>query len=245
MPRQSQLQIQTMNSFDTTLLTIATQGAMRSETFSHAVRVVADFYLFKGVLPLAMLCAIWFDTSERRRWQREMVVATILSGVLALFIGRVLASLLPFRERPLYDPALHLTFPIAPTPEAVLRTWSSFPSDHAMIWAAVAMGILLVSRWMGVLALLQCILLICFPRVYLGLHYPSDVLAGVILGVCVTCVVTRKPVMERFAPAIVRLIDRYPRVSYAGLFVVLFELATMFDEPRILAQSIVKHVIHG
>ena len=234
-----------MNSFDSKILTILTNDALHSETLSHTIRVVADFYLFKGVLPLAMLCAIWFDTRERRQWQREMVVATILSGVLALFIGRVLAHYLPFRQRPLYDHSLHLTFPIAATPEAVLRTWSSFPSDHAMLWAAVAMGIFLVSRWMGVLALLQCVFLICFPRVYLGLHYPSDVLAGMILGVGVTCVVTRKPVMERFAPAIVRFIDRYPSVSYACIFVMLFELATTFDEPRELAQSILRHVLHG
>ena len=234
-----------MNTFDSTILTIVTHDAMHSETLSHAVKVVADFYLFKGVLPIAMLCAIWFDTRKRRQWQREMVVATILSGLLALFIGRTLAHYLPFRQRPLYDPSLLLTFPIAATPEAVLRTWSSFPSDHAMLWAAVATGIFLVSRWMGVLALLQCVFLICFPRVYLGLHYPSDVLAGMILGVGVTCVVTRKPIMARFAPAIVRLIDGYPNVSYAGLFVILFELATTFDEPRELAQTIFRHVLHG
>jgi membrane-associated phospholipid phosphatase len=234
-----------MNSFDSKILTVLTSDALHSESFSHVVSIVADFYLFKGVLPLAMLCAIWFDTRERRQWQREMVVATILSGLLALFIGRVLAHYLPFRQRPLYDQSLHLTFPIAATPEAVLRTWSSFPSDHAMMWAAVAMGIFLVSRWMGVIALLQYVFLICLPRVYLGLHYPSDVLAGMILGVGVTCVVTRKPVMVRFAPAIVRFIDRYPSVSYACIFVILFELATTFDEPRELAQSIFRHVLHG
>jgi len=234
-----------MNSFDSKILTILTNDALHSETLNNAVSIVADFYLFKGLLPLAMLCAIWFDTRERRQWQREMVVATILSGLLALIIGRILAHYLPFRQRPLYDHSLHLAFPIAATPEAVLRTWSSFPSDHAMMWTAVAMGIFLVSRWMGVLALLQCVFLICLPRVYLGLHYPSDVLAGILLGVSVTCVVTRKPIMERFAPAIVRLIDRYPNFSYAGLFVILFELATTFDEPRELAQSIFRHVLHG
>jgi membrane-associated phospholipid phosphatase len=235
---------QVMNSFDWSILTFLTHDTLHSQTFSHAVRLVASLYLFKGILPIAMLCAIWFDTKERPQWQREMVVATILSGFLALFIGRVLAHYLPFRRRPLYDHGL-LTFPMAATPEAVLRTWSSFPSDHAMLWAAVAMGIFLVSRWMGVLALLQCLFLICLPRVYLGLHYPSDVLAGMILGVGVTCVVTRKPIMERFSPAIVRLVDRYPTVSYAGLFVILFELATTFDEPRELAQSFIRRVLHG
>lgn len=234
-----------MNAFDSTILTFLTHHAVPSDTISRAVSVVSNTYLFKGVLPLAMLCAIWFDTTERRQWKREMVVATLAGGLLGLVIGRFLAHCLPFRLRPLYDLSLNLTFPIAAGPETALRTWSSFPSDHAMMWAAVAMGIFLVSRWMGVIAMLQCIFFICIPRAYLGLHYPSDVLVGMILGIVVTYVVTRKPVMDRFAPAFVRFVDRHSNVSYACLFVILFELATMFDEPRVLAQYMFRYVLHS
>jgi hypothetical protein len=126
---------QIMNSFDSAILAFLTQNALHSVTFSHAVSIVADYYLFKGVLPLAMLCAIWFDTRERRQWQREMVVATILSGLLALFIGRVLAHYLPFRQRPLYDHSLHLMFPVAATPEAVLPGPEHQILDSGVSWS--------------------------------------------------------------------------------------------------------------
>jgi undecaprenyl-diphosphatase len=59
---------------------------------------------------------------------------------------------------------------------------SSFPSDHAVAAGAVIVGLLLVTRrllaWIGVLAAL----LIAFSRLYLGVHYPHDTLAGLALG---------------------------------------------------------------
>jgi undecaprenyl-diphosphatase len=65
---------------------------------------------------------------------------------------------------------------------------ASFPSDHAVAAGAVAVGLLLVSRrllaWIGVLAAL----LIAFSRLYLGVHYPHDVLAGLVLGAVVSLV---------------------------------------------------------
>jgi undecaprenyl-diphosphatase len=68
---------------------------------------------------------------------------------------------------------------------------SSFPSGHAMsatiVYSTVAYlaARLQKRRWSRALTLfvaLVVILLICSSRVYLGVHYPSDVLAGVIIG---------------------------------------------------------------
>jgi len=61
----------------------------------------------------------------------------------------------------------------------------SFPSDHAVMAGAVTAGVFLVNRRLGVVAGIAA-LLMCFARVYVGAHYPGDVLAGLIVGAVVT-----------------------------------------------------------
>jgi undecaprenyl-diphosphatase len=56
-----------------------------------------------------------------------------------------------------------------------------FPSDHATASGALAIGIVLAHRKWGIAALILAAL-VAFSRVYVGVHYPVDVLAGLVLG---------------------------------------------------------------
>jgi len=229
-----------MNSFDTAIQTFLTHISFSSIMLNHAIRVLAGLYTFKGFVLVPILWWIWFKSGQRDEWEREMVIATIASGLLALAIGRLLAHYLPFRVRPIYNPQLGLHFPSAGLREAVLRTWSSFPSDHAMLWMSVATGIFLVWRRVGVLALLYTAIFICIPRVYLGLHYPTDVLGGAAIGIVITYAMTRDRVRTRFAVPILRWIDRFPGPAYTLAFLLCFELITQFDEILLLGHSVSK-----
>ncbi|KWH29097.1 phosphatase PAP2 family protein [Burkholderia stagnalis] len=225
-----------MNNFDTTIQLYLTQITL-SPLLNHAIRVIAGLYTFKGFVLVPILCWLWFQPGPHRERQREMIVATVASGLLALATGRLLAKTLPFRLRPIYNPDLHLHFPSAELREATLRTWSSFPSDHAMLWMAVATGIFLMSRRLGVLALLYTTVFICLPRAYLGFHYPTDLLGGAAIGIAITWLMTRDAIRTRFAPAVMHGIQRFPAPAYTLAFLLCFELITQFDELLTLARS--------
>jgi membrane-associated phospholipid phosphatase len=96
-------------------------------------------------------------------------VATLLVVGLNQPVGHLFAEARPYATHP---QILRL---------ADVTTDFSFPSDHAVMGGAVATGLLLVNRRLGLLAALAAALM-AFARVYIGAHYPWDVLGGLILG---------------------------------------------------------------
>lgn len=66
-------------------------------------------------------------------------------------------------------------------------TGYSFPSGHSQAAATLfTIGALLFRRWWAVLAAVLAIPLVGLSRIYLGVHWPVDVLVGIILGVAST-----------------------------------------------------------
>ncbi|EEA04236.1 phosphoesterase PA-phosphatase related [Burkholderia sp. H160] len=230
-----------MNSFDSSIETYLSNihfGHFATQT----IEAITDLYSFKGLVLIPVLWWMWFDQDQRREWRREMVIATLLSGLVALFVGRLLTHSMPFRARPIYSPELNLHFSGRAIQEALLTNWSSFPSDHAMLWMAVATGIFLVWRGIGVLAILYTVLVICLPRAWLGFHYPTDLLVGAAVGIVITLIMTRDAIRVRYARPMLRWIERWPGPSAMLAFILCLELVTQFDELRKVASGVFRHL---
>src|SRR5689334_16944886 len=98
--------------------------------------------------------------------------ATLLAVALNQPAGRAVGEARPYDTHP------HLLVLASRT------TDFSFPSDHAVMAGAVAAGLLLVSRRLGLVAAVAAVLMAC-SRVYIAAHYPWDVVAGLALGAAV------------------------------------------------------------
>ena len=80
--------------------------------------------------------------------------------------------------------------------------FSGMPSNHALNWFTAALFISLILRsWTWLASLGSMAFLVALSRVYLGVHYPSQVLAGATLGItygllCASLVVKILPMGE-------------------------------------------------
>ena len=110
-----------------------------------------------------------------RKKYRYIGIRLALALILCLVVGSLILKPLIARQRPFsfYDQVTLLI----PTPLDF-----SFPSGHTMASFAAATIIFKYLHKTGIFAFILA-LLIAFSRLYLFVHFPSDVLAGLILGV--------------------------------------------------------------
>jgi len=147
--------------------------------------VNASEALFVATLALVFLAA---RGSRFADWRRA-AVAAVLSAGLGLAVAKVISELVD-RARPFVaDPGgVHLFSGHAADP--------GFPSDHATAAFAIAVAILLRKRSWGYVALIAATVL-SIGRVALGVHYPSDVLAGAAVGSAAALALWAPPLRSR------------------------------------------------
>jgi undecaprenyl-diphosphatase len=169
-----------MNLFDLTIIRFLNSFAHRSLSVDYAVVRIADNSFLVGGVMMILFWWAWGEKGKERREKEETLVFGIVATTFAVFLARFLAWSLPFRERPLHNPLLHFQLPYHVKPETLIG-WSSFPSDHAVVSFCMAGILWFVSRRLGACAIGYAAL-ISIPRIYLGFHYPTDILGGALLG---------------------------------------------------------------
>ena len=148
----------------------------RFAPLDRVVEWIASDYLVPVSLALTLI-GMWFmgrDRLERQRHQIGVFAALTAMGLssLAVFIVNVFY----FRDRPFVDHDVALLF--------YRPTDSSFPSNVVAATFGIGAAVWVVNRRLGTAVLVGAAVL-GVSRVYAGVHYPLDVLAGAAIGVVV------------------------------------------------------------
>ena len=182
----------------------AINGLSGSAVPNDVFRFIAtDFeYVFIMLVALAFLIPWRWHLPQRRI---GAVFATAAAAI-GLLVNQPLASSVD-RLRPYvaHPATAHLLIARAHDP--------SFPSDHATGGFALACGMFLYDRFVGAVLLVLAAGL-AFARVYVGIHYPGDVLAGAAIGVLAAMAIAIPPIrraLERFAVLCSRFWDGITR----------------------------------
>ena len=131
------------------------------------------YFTFSGVVLIALIWSCWF--SDDRVDTRARILVATLSSLGAGALSRFLQHHLPTHIRPYYDPGIGFHAPLLL--EKPFNTWNCFPSDHAAVFSGLAITIYLVRPRWGIFAA-AWLVLIESARVYMGAHYPSDLIGG-------------------------------------------------------------------
>ena len=129
------------------------------------------FWILMGVLLFSF---------PRTRILGGCMLISIAAGFL---LGNVMLKNIAARQRPCWlDPSVGLLVQVP-------RDFS-FPSGHSMVGFEGAVSIFMFNRKWGIPALMLAVL-IAFSRLYLFVHFPTDVLAGAVLGTVIAWCVAR------------------------------------------------------
>lgn len=147
-----------------------------------AAQIAASDYLAPATLAFA-LTVLWFgerDADVRLRQQVGVFMALSSMGLSGLVV--FILNIFYFRPRPFVDLDVNLLF--------YQPTDSSFPANSAAAAFGMAFGMWGVNRKVGWFAI-GVAGSYGLARVYAGVHYPLDILAGVAIAAVVTFVVFR------------------------------------------------------
>ena len=201
-----------MSRIDGTLYRAINRLADRTSWAHGAVRLYAQVGVV--VFAVLLLAAWWLGRTSTT--PIKSVAKAVWAGtgaLLALAINQPIGSAIN-RARP-YTTIANMHLLVDKTKDF------SFPSDHATIAGAVAAGVLLVNRRLGVVAIVAA-LAMAFARVYVGAHYPGDVAAGLVLGASVTIALSRigarviEPVLAAVANTPLHPVIATKRTAAAG-----------------------------
>jgi len=150
-------------------------GLTGNSAADHLFRLLANDLPALLVVLVALTFLVPWGTGRQER-RSGAVLATASAG-LSLLLNQPIAHVVD-RARPYLAHPAHAHLLIARSHDP------SFPSDHATGAFALAFGIWLYDRTFGTI-LLAIAAILSFARVYVGTHYPGDVVAGALIGMAV------------------------------------------------------------
>lgn len=165
-------------------LLLAINGA-HNEFFDSVMMVATNRWTWIPLYAGSLVYLIW-----RFGWQRALLMLAMIVAAIALAdqIGDNLIrdNLKIMRPSNINNPLsehLHLV-------NGYRAGRYGFPSCHAANCSAFALMMCLLCRRRWIWILLSCwVALNCYSRMYLGVHYPSDILAGLLLGTAVAALI--------------------------------------------------------
>jgi len=170
--------------------------AGRSAVADSIIQGIANDYFVIVSFCLGLL-AIWFGSTSKEM-QKAVIAAVISIGLASLLV--VLSNHFYFRPRPFTELPTNLLF--------YKPSDSSFPSNLATILMAISIPIFWTNKKIGSL-FIGASIITGLARVYVGIHYPFDILGGFILALLASlAAIYILKIMKKYFDLLLRMLEK-------------------------------------
>jgi undecaprenyl-diphosphatase len=216
--------------FDESVFAFLSLFARRSWALDILIWSIWTQAAWQGGVVMLIVWVWWLTQGETPAGQRKRaVMLSSLVGVYAsILLTLVLRAVLPYRASPGLDPASGFTTPYLPDGAKLWVQATSFPSGHAAVLFALAIGLWSVSRPLGLVAGLNSLFVVCLPRVYFGRHWATDILAGAALALATVPVVNGMLRQSTLTPRLLGWSERHTAAFYSVFFLCTLDIAMDF-----------------
>lgn len=163
-----------------------------------------------GIIPfilLGILAVIYIKHGHRYR-ERRMVLLSLMSGSFVYFVVKTLIVLVyPYPRPYVFFSNIH---PLIA--QSVAEGYQSFPSAHTMFFFAISTMVFIYNKRLGLFFLIISSLM-GIARIFIGVHWPLDIVVGMLLGVVASIIIhlvydTHKVRIEKFLQPLMRFVRR-------------------------------------
>src|SRR3989442_8314200 len=165
--------------FDVSVFAFFGRFAGRSWTVDTLIWSVWTQAAVQSGIVMVLVWGMWFAQGEtpESRQTRASMLSSLVGVYASILLTLVLRVVLPFRARPMVDPTSAFQMPYLPNGAMPTAESTSFPSGHAAVLFALAIGLWSVSRTLGLVAGFHGLFVVCLPPVYFGRHWATDIVA--------------------------------------------------------------------
>ncbi len=143
--------------------------------------------IFTTIIIMLVITTIFLLQEKKKTWVPSLWGSFFLTGIVCLILKFIIGRTRPFLELGL-EKLSHVDYSFS-------RFNTSFPSFHAAVVFAV-LPLLFKEfpkvKWFWLIFAI----LISFSRIYIGVHYLSDVLGGVVIGYFIGTQLSKKPLKK-------------------------------------------------
>lgn len=170
-----------MNNYDLSVFQAINNLASHNILINYLGIFFADYLAFAL---MAILFILWFRPQIEKTKNEMMIFTALASAFISRYTIKTAITIIYARPRPYM--VLASAHKLISMP--LVEDLQSFPSGHALFFFSLSMSIYFFDKKLGCLFFAASIIM-GIARIFVGVHWPSDVLCGAIIGIVVAFIV--------------------------------------------------------